>query len=222
MNISGKESLYQNVETNFPDAMESLPSSSTIVSCKDVNELFKILPDKGFHYDEEEGLITCIICNQANTPNRRLRDNKVGIFSFDLQSYLTEVELDPKKQPRRFVNIKSNLFQHEKESQIHIALKEKTAQEMKDEESKQNRNEKIGLNLFRLRYNGIMHGSSYLNFEEDCLTAHLMGVDTGDINNSCDFAKDLTNNIVDVLKVKFAETFLRSLNLLVRKDQWGW
>ena len=34
-----------------------------------------------------------------------------------------------------------------------------------------------------------MHGKSYLNFEEDVLTANLNGTDTGNTNNGCDFNK---------------------------------
>ena len=57
-----------------------------------------------------------------------------------------------------------------------------------------------------------MHGSIYLNFEEDILTSHLMVSDTGDINNGCVFAKDLTKNIVDVMKEKLAENISKQLD----------
>ena len=65
-----------------------------------------------------------------------------------------------------------------------------------------------------------MHCNSYLNFENDVLTAHLNGNDTGDINNSCDFARDLTKCIVSVLKENIAEHISKPLDATQKKDQW--
>ena len=38
---------------------------------------------------------------------------------------MTEVEREPTKQPRMFVNLKSNLINHELESKLHVSLKQK-------------------------------------------------------------------------------------------------
>ena len=57
-----------------------------------------------------------------------------------------------------------------------------------------------------------MHGKSYLNFEEDVLTANLNGTVTGDINNGCDFAKDLTGCIVSVMKEQISQNISKSLD----------
>ena len=124
------------------------------------------------------------------------------MFTFDLSNYMTDIEKEPSKQPRKFLNLKTSLIKHEQESQIHLKLIEDLALEKKESKIKQSRNVNIGLRLFNLRYIGIMHGKSYLNFEEDVLTANLNGTDTGDINNGCDFAKKLTRCIVDVMKEK--------------------
>ena len=94
---------------------------------------------------------------------------------------------------------------------------ETMASKKKENEQKQLRNETIGLCLFRLRYTGIKHCNSYLNFEDDVLTAHLNGNDTGDINNSCDFARDLTKCIVSVLKENIAEHISKPLDATPKK-----
>ena len=201
--------------------IEPIIDSSAVFNSKDLYQLLKILPDRGFDFDEEIGLVTCVLCNQSSAPNARLRDKKVGIFSFNLDLYMSEVELEPKKQPRMFINLKASLVKHERESQIHLSLKEKSVLEKKEGDLRQSRNEKIGHNLFKIRYNGIMHGSSYLNFEEDVLTAHLTGADTGDINNGCDFARDLTENIVGVMKKKLAHEISKPLDATKKKRPVG-
>ena len=58
------------------------------------------------------------------------------------------------------------------------------------------------MSLGRVRYNDIKHGNSYLSFEDSVLTASMNGTDTGDINNSRQFAKDLTVNIKEVMDEK--------------------
>ena len=114
-------------EKTVPDIDVKDDSSDTahfIFNCKDARQLIKLLPGRGFDFDEELGLITCVACNKASAPNIRVRDNKVGIFSFDISLYLSEVELEPSKQPRAFLNLKQSLVKHERESQIHLGLKE--------------------------------------------------------------------------------------------------
>ena len=196
-------------------------NSSSIFSCKDAGQLLKLLPEISFEYDEESETITCVLCNQSSVPNIRVRDSKVGVFSLDMSVYRSKVELEPNKQPRMFSNLKHSMVKHVQESQIHRGLKEESIKQQNETRMRQCRNEKIGLTLFKIRYNGIMHGSSYQNFEEDVLTAHLNGVDTGDINNGCDFAKDLTRNIVDVMKEKLAENLSKDLAATARKRPVG-
>ena len=80
---------------------------------------------------------------------------------------------------------------------------------------------KIGMNLFNIRYNGILHGASYLNFEEDVVTAHMNGTDTGDINNGSDFARDLTGDIVSVMKNKIKQSLESTLPSTNKKRPVG-
>ena len=49
---------------------------------------------------------------------------------------------------------------------------------------KVNRNTKVGLNLFRIRYTDLKHHQPRKAFEDNVLTAKLNGIDVGDINNS--------------------------------------
>ena len=102
-----------------------------------------------------------------------------------------------------------------------ILIKRKTYLEKKEFEIRQARNVIIGLILFNLRYTGIMHCKSYLNFEDDVLTAHLNGADTGDINNSREFAKDLTACIVSVMKEQLAQHISKPLDATGMKRPVG-
>ena len=154
----------------------------------------------------------CVLCNQMDNPELKKRDETVGRFNFDLSKYVSDIEKEPSKQPRQFINLKHNLAKHEQESEIHLKLKERSALEKKESDIRQSRNEKIGLNLFNLRYTGIMHFKSYRNFEEDVLTANLNGTDTGDINNGRHFAKALTECIVSVMKEQIAQNISQPLD----------
>ena len=192
----------------------SLQNSELIQNCRDANQLINILPEREFEYDEEQSLIICTLCNESSIPcaSARLKKNKVGIFIFDLHSYYMDLEQDPHKQPRNFINLKHSMISHEQGSRLHLSLKEKSDLKKKESESNQARNIKIGINLFNLRYIGMIHGKSYLNFEEDVLTANLNGTDTGNTNNGCDFAKDLTCNIVAVMKDTISENLSKPID----------
>ena len=81
---------------------------------------------------------------------------------------------------------------HLKNLRLSEEMRKKAAEQEK-------RNHTIGLNLARLRYNDIKHGNSYLSVEDTVVTAHLNKTDTGDINNSRQFAKDITKNIKEAM-----------------------
>ena len=82
----------------------------------------------------------------------------------DFDAYFYNVELQ--SQARIFLNLKRSILRHLTESQTHLVLMDKKEKDLKDMKLKQNRNHEICLNLFRLRYNVIMQGDSYLNFEK--------------------------------------------------------
>ena len=226
--VLGPDSEKEGDESKVSDQMQQegspltpIESSINIFAAKDLEELQMKAKELGFNFDSEAEQFTCSICIQDPEPTLRLRDGKVGIFSFDVVSYDRDVSVEPSKQPRNFLNLKKNLAKHLQKSQIHLKLKEKVLMEEKLEHQKQSRNEKVGMNLFNIRYNGVIHGSSYLNFEEDVLTAHLNGTDTGDINNGSDFARDLTRDIVTVMENKFKENLAKPLAATKRKRPVG-
>ena len=99
-----KDTLLKSEEIN------SFQDYSAIFICKDAKQLLKILPERGFEYYEEQNLIMCILCNQSSTPNVKVWENKVGFFTFDLSSYMLEVEKEPNKQPRVFLNLKKKTY----------------------------------------------------------------------------------------------------------------
>ena len=103
-------------------------------------------------------------------------------------------------------------MRHLTESQTHLLLMEKKEKDLKEMKLKQNRNHEIGLNLFRLRYNAIMQGDSYLNFEKAILTANLNKVDTGDINNTANFGRELTKHIKKAMERKLIENLSFTLD----------
>ena len=202
-----KTEIPKKSNTKVLDSMDTqlIKCSNEIKNCKDVQQLMEMIQELGYKFYEEESVIICVDCSQASTPSVSQISKKVGVFSFDLASYMLELENDPNKQPRIFLNIKKKIAEHELNSQFHNNLKEKKHLQEKVDKERQSRNERIGLNLFNLRYTGIMNGKSLLSFERDVLTANLNGTDTGNINNSRKFAKELTGNIVSVMKGKLAK-----------------
>ena len=70
----------------------------------------------------------------------------------------------------------------------------------KDIRKVQSRSKIVGLNVFRLRYNGIKQHESRATFIEDIFTAKLIGTDVGNINHSGDFARELDKSIYETMK----------------------
>ena len=162
------------------------------------------LIENNFSIDILKNIVTCDICVDDLYSCLGGYEKQAGIFSFDFGSYLALSDLE-RKQVRIFINLKKSLLRHMLESQTHQLLKDKKEKELEDMKKKEKRNTEIGLNLFRLRYNGIKQGDSYRNFEQAVLTAHLNKVDTGDINNSVNFGRDLTKHIKKAMQSKLAE-----------------
>ena len=84
---------------------------STLLACKDFAKLLQVLPERGYDYDEEVGLVAFVICNQTKSVrNIRTRDSKVGVFGFDMEAYQAALELEPNKKPRIFINFKHGIL----------------------------------------------------------------------------------------------------------------
>ena len=57
-----------------------------------------------------------------------------------------------------------------------------------------------------------MKGDGYLHFKQAVLTTHLNKVDTGDINNAANFARDLTKHIKKAMETKLIESLNTKLD----------
>ena len=105
-----------------------------------------------------------------------------------------------KNQSRAFLNLKGHISNHLTANKFHKQKKiEIKSKNFKIKEI-QTRQEKIGLRLFRMRYQGIKHGKSRADFEEEVLKAHLNGEDVGDLNHSRFFGKSLDKAIYKSMK----------------------
>ena len=77
------------------------------------------------------------------------------------------------------------------------------------------RQEKNGLNVFRIRYLGIKQNKSRSNFEEDILKATLNGEDIGDINHIRNYAKYLDKAIYKTINCDIQDN-MNCLNPLTK------
>ena len=66
-----------------------------------------------------------------------------------------------------------------------------------------------------------MTSNSYLSFEDSVLVSNLNGLDTGDINNSRQLAKDLTEGINEAMDEKLRDAFSKPLEATEQKRQVG-
>ena len=197
--IAGNES-----EAKFKETDDIKNLSHIFHKAETFETLKPHLIENNFSIDKSKNIVTCNICVADPYSCLGGYEKQAGIFSFDFDSYLALSEVDS-KQVRTFINLKKSLLRHLLESQTHLLLKEKKEKELGDMNKKEKRNTEIGLNLFRLRYNGIKQGDSYLNFDQAVLTAHLNKVDTGDINNGVTFGRDLTKHIKKAMQSKLAK-----------------
>ena len=95
---------------------------------------------------------------------------------------------------------------------------EKLKKKKMEEKSRQ---AKVGLNVFRTRYNGIKQGKSRTSFEEDILKGKLNGEDLGDINHSRFFAKDLDEAIYKTMMSDLGDNMKVNLDATKEKRPAG-
>ena len=86
---------------------------------------------------------------------------------------------------------------------------------------KKSREEIVGMNVFRERYQGIKQGKNRVDFEEDMLKAKLNGLDVGDINHSRKFAKSLDDAIYDEVKYNIKKNMEMELDATKKKRPAG-
>ena len=165
-----------------------------------------------YSFDQDTGFFKCEVCLEKKDPYLKgALSDKTGIFRIDLDAYQACLALSPNTQPESFRNLKKALVKHIKKSERHLKNAKLNAEYKKIEAQKHSRNYDIGIGLARIRYNDIKHGNSYLSFEDSVVTANLNGTDTGDINNSRQFAKDITVYIKEVMDEKLKDAISTKL-----------
>ena len=196
--------------SNSKEKNENLSLAYFFQRAENLEALKPHLTDNHLTIDVHKNIVVCDICVDDPYSNLGgMHVKQAGIFNFDFEAYFSITELNC--QARSFVNLKKSILRHLTESQTHQSLMEKLEDDLKQSKFKEKRNHDIGMHLFRLRYNGIKQGDSYLNFEQAILTAHLNKVDTGDINNTANFGRDLTKHIKKAMEAKLVENLSNKL-----------
>ena len=200
---SSKQSASSSGESSNLDKVEKSDEdlNNLIHNCKDIESLEHAIKVEDIEIIKEEDVkpgldgYYCNLCCQGTKPNFETQSN--GVFTVDK---VEAKKAKDKNQSRAFLNLKGHISNHltankfHKQKKIEIKSKNFKIKEL------QSRQEKIGLRLFRMRYQGIKHGKSRADFEEEVLKAHLNGEDVGDLNHSRFFAKDLDKAIYKSMK----------------------
>ena len=183
----------EQVEVAITDSKSSI--DEVFGHAKDIEGLEKVLVDhsikKEFDIKPSAHGYFCEICFGDTHPN--FENLSPGLFIFD-------TTVDNKDPTRNFRNLKINIKKHLTENKFHKEKQEILKNKTKLFENLKSRQEKVGLNIFRIRYNAIKQGKSLQTFESDITQAHLNGVDVGDINHSRRFAAGLDKAIYETMK----------------------
>ena len=233
--IAGNEpTVYERREDN---SMES--KVARLMKTADTEELDKILAQIDFEKAEDDKYY-CKVCYN-NCP---LSPSSPGLFSLsasddnnDLEGSGSSAEIRTpnaspsaskkvqiitgsptvakKLQTRGFINMKKSMKRHLLESVYHKRKYIERQNAIREEKEHKSRTEKVGLNIFRIRYTAIRQHKSRLAFEDDLVTAQINGTDIGNVNHSRKFAKDLDVAIYSVVKediIKGITTPLQATN----------
>ena len=183
----------EQVEVAITDSKSSI--DEVFGHAKDIEGLEKVLVDhsikKEFDIKPSAHGYFCEICFGDTHPN--FENLSPGLFIFD-------TTVDNKYPTRNFRNLKINIKKHLTENKFHKEKQEILKNKTKLFENLKSRQEKVGLNIFRIRYNAIKQGKSLQTFESDITQAHLNGVDVGDINHSHKFTAGLDKAIYETMK----------------------
>ena len=109
----------------------------------------------------------CSICFEGTIPNFEIKS--IGSHLF----IKTEDDTGEDFQSRVLRNLKSNVKKHIFSNKLHKQKKEEIKQKNIISKELKSHQVKIGLNVFRTRYQGIKQNKSRSNFEEDILKANL-------------------------------------------------
>ena len=114
-----------------------------------------------------------------------MKEQVSGAFLFNSEEDTTE---DDGKQSRVLRNLKLHLKNH-LITKTHQQKKELIQEKEARRTLRASREEKVGMNIFRIRYQGIKQCKSRVNFEEDMLKAKLNDEDVRYTQHGRKFAK---------------------------------
>ena len=217
---------FENLEkANKEKTVESTESSSEslsniVINCKDIDQLDEKLVKLGLkkeHVKEDYDGYYCDICFEDTNPDWNNLHGVSGAFLFNVKE---DCEDNSDNQSRVFRNLKINIKLHleRKTHQLKLEVLRRKERQSKEIRSRQ---KSIGMNIFRIRYQGIKQGKSRTNFEEDILTARLNKVDVGDQNHSRKFAKKLDDGIYSAMKAMLKDNLNNKLDATEEKRPAG-
>ena len=199
-----------NTQSKFSECrMTSSEINDIIYNCSNIEDLENIMktypediPLKKMENKDGSLFYYCVLC--VNKPSSlkdcKKQENNNGIFSPQENSQSSSSESSGDIMSRQFRNLKSSIKKH--------LFKNKSHQENLEFQSNKeqfSRQEKVGLNIFRLRYQGLKKAKSLQEFESDILVLKLNGGDVGDINHSRKFAKQIDKAVYENMRTCLAE-----------------
>ena len=174
---------------------ESINVDSVIDGCRDIANFDRniSLMDIVKEESDEENIDVYFfrICfDGTKSPSN---SNKPGVRLYDR----SKDDTTSKNLSRELRNLKTMVKVHSK-SKTHLQKREILKTQTLKLKERSSRINRVGLNIFRTRYNGIMQAKSLGDFEEDILKGKMNGEDLGDINHK--FAKEIDTAIYDTTK----------------------
>ena len=199
----------------------------SIINIKNLDELLEYLEDRDFKYDEAQGVLTCNICLPEFMGPIKTTERFCGLFNVNRVEYNLAKTEKPTYQPKVLTNLKSHILSHifplkpGSTDLKHIQMLNKLQADRKKLAEQMKVNYNAGMNVFRIRYTGILHANSKLNFETDILTAKLNGTEVGNINHSRKFASKLTDTISDIMDANLKTALGQCLDCTNEKPPVG-
>ena len=125
------------------------------------------------------------------------------------------------KQPTSLLRLKAHIVEHIHESQTHKALLEKKSYDNEREKERLSRAYKIGMNIGRIRYNGIKQGRSYLDLEKTSFWPTSIRQTLAILKTVETLERLLTAHIDTIMKNKIAQNISNTLRSTGKKCPVG-
>ena len=197
--------------------------ANLVTHCTDIHELEAVFDTNGVgikkELDVEENIdgYYCDICFDGTKPDFAQQSN--GAFTFDKIKAL-ELNSEAAKQSRELLNFKKSIKRH-LVTKSHTQKLEILKTKEKVDKERMTREYKVGMNVWRERYEGIRQSKSRVCFENDILRAKLNGCDVGDTNHSREFAKKIDVSTYHVMKDNIKRNMMKPLDATERRRPAG-